>query len=49
MEKKKYIKPEMTVIRIDGDCLILTGSNTIKNGGQNGEQSPDFWEDNLVD
>lgn len=26
MEKKKYIKPEITVVKIDGDCRILAGS-----------------------
>lgn len=26
MEKKKYIKPEITVVKIDGDCQILAGS-----------------------
>lgn len=31
MEKKKYIKPEITFIKINGDCRILAGS-TIESG-----------------
>jgi hypothetical protein len=35
MEKKKYIKPEIMVIKIDGDCRILAGSDTINSASEN--------------
>lgn len=45
MEKKKYIKPEITVIEIDGDCQILAGSDTIENG----KNLTPVWGDEYVD
>ena len=47
MEKKKYIKPEMTVIKVDGDCRILAGSDTINCAADTDEYN-NSW-DNYVD
>ena len=44
MEKKKYIKPEITVIKVDGDCQILAGSYI-----DNGENPAPAWDDEYVD
>lgn len=46
MEKKKYIKPEIMVIKIDGDYRILAGSDTIENGGN---PAPEWENDYYVD
>ncbi|MDO5526083.1 MAG: hypothetical protein Q4F85_08380 [Prevotella sp.] len=47
MEKKKYIKPEITVVKIDGDCRILAGSDTIKCAAED-DVYDESW-DNYVD
>lgn len=47
MEKKKYVKPEMKVIKIDGDCRILAGSDTIKRASDT-DVYGDSW-DNYAD
>jgi len=44
MEKKKYIKPEITVIKIDGDCQILAGSDTIYRAAEN-DAYDKSWDD----
>ena len=45
MEKKKYIKPEITVIKIDGDCRILAGSDTINSTSEKYNESWDEYVD----
>jgi len=44
MEKKKYIKPEITVVKIDGDCRILAGS-----GDSDISKGTDYQYDEYVD
>lgn len=43
MEKKKYIKPEIEVLEIDGDCNLLAGS-TIPKGSEPYPGTDPDWE-----